>query len=48
MRYKQNENYVAMAMEVSVDPATGRDQVRRVTCAHDCGLIGNPTDAQSG
>jgi nicotinate dehydrogenase subunit B len=42
MRYKQNENYVAMAMEVAIDPASGRIDVRRVTCAHDCGLIVNP------
>ena len=42
MRYKQNENYVAMAMEVAVDPGTGRILVRRVACAHDCGLIVNP------
>jgi CO/xanthine dehydrogenase Mo-binding subunit len=42
MRYKQMENYVAMAMEVAVNPATGQLQVRRVTCAHDCGLIVNP------
>jgi nicotinate dehydrogenase subunit B len=42
MRYKQMENYVAMAMEVAVDAATGQIQVRRVTCAHDCGLIVNP------
>jgi CO/xanthine dehydrogenase Mo-binding subunit len=42
MRYKQNENYVAMAMEVSVDPSTGRVSVKRVTCAHDCGLVVNP------
>jgi nicotinate dehydrogenase subunit B len=42
MRYKQAENYVAMAMEVSVDPASGRIDVRRVVCAHDCGLIVNP------
>ncbi len=42
MRYKQAENYVAMAMEVAVDPATGRIDVRRVICAHDCGLIVNP------
>ncbi len=41
MRYKQAENYVAMAMEVIVDPATGRINVRRVVCAHDCGLIVN-------
>lgn len=42
MRYKQAENYVALAMEVAVDRATGKISVRRVTCAHDCGLIVNP------
>ena len=42
MRYKQAENYVAMAMEISVDPASGKVLVRRVVCAHDCGLIVNP------
>jgi CO/xanthine dehydrogenase Mo-binding subunit len=42
MRYKQAENYIAMAMEVAVDSATGRIQVRRVVCAHDCGLVVNP------
>ena len=42
MRYKQAENYVAMAMDVAVDPVTGRIRVRRVVCAHDCGLIVNP------
>ena len=42
MRYKQAENYIAMAMEVGVDSATGRVQVRRVVCAHDCGLVVNP------
>jgi CO/xanthine dehydrogenase Mo-binding subunit len=42
MRYKQAENYVAIAMEVAVEPASGRISVRRVTCAHDCGLIVNP------
>ena len=41
-RYKQAENYVATVMEVAVDPATGVVRVRRVTCAHDCGLIVNP------
>jgi len=43
MRYKQTENYVAMAMEVAVNPSSGQIQVRRVACAHDCGLIVNPT-----
>jgi CO/xanthine dehydrogenase Mo-binding subunit len=42
MRYKQSENYVAMAMEVAVDALSGRISVRRVTCAHDCGLVVNP------
>jgi CO/xanthine dehydrogenase Mo-binding subunit len=31
-----------MAMEVEVERATGRIQVRRVACAHDCGLVINP------
>jgi nicotinate dehydrogenase subunit B len=42
MRYKQQENYVAIAMEVAVDRASGQVQVQRVTCAHDCGLVVNP------
>ncbi|MEO8049406.1 MAG: molybdopterin cofactor-binding domain-containing protein [Acidobacteriota bacterium] len=42
MRYKQAENYVALGMEVAVDRATGKITVRRVVCAHECGLIVNP------
>src|SRR5262249_48326346 len=38
MRYKQAENYVAIAMDVAVDITTGRISVRRAVCAHDCGL----------
>src|SRR5262249_53636792 len=34
MRYKQSENYVAMAMEVSVERPSGQINVRRITCAH--------------
>ena len=41
-RYKHSENYVAMAMEVEVNRSTGAIHVRRVTCAHDCGLVVNP------
>ncbi|HXP87918.1 MAG TPA: molybdopterin cofactor-binding domain-containing protein [Bryobacteraceae bacterium] len=41
-RYKQAENYVALALEAAVDPAIGRIAVRRITCAHDCGLVVNP------
>jgi CO/xanthine dehydrogenase Mo-binding subunit len=42
LRYKQAENYVAIFMEVAVDRTTGRISVRRVVCAHDCGLVVNP------
>ena len=42
VRYRGNENYVAMAMQVAVDPATGKVAVERVVCAHDCGLVVNP------
>jgi nicotinate dehydrogenase subunit B len=41
-RYKQAENYVATFMEVAVDAANGNIAVRRVVCAHDCGLVVNP------
>jgi CO/xanthine dehydrogenase Mo-binding subunit len=42
IHYKNNETFVAMAMEVEVDRATGEIAVRRVCCAHDCGLMINP------
>src|SRR5262252_9912284 len=42
MRYKQAENYVAIAMEAAVDPQSGAISVTRVVCAHDCGLVVNP------
>lgn len=42
VHYKQAENFVAMAMEVTVDRATGQIRVTRVVCAHDCGLMINP------
>jgi CO/xanthine dehydrogenase Mo-binding subunit len=41
-RYKQAENYAAIAIEIAVDRATGKISIRRVTCAHDGGLIVNP------
>jgi nicotinate dehydrogenase subunit B len=41
-RYKQVENYVAIAMEVAVDRSSGEIRARRVTCAHDGGLVVNP------
>ncbi len=42
VHYKDNENYVAIAMEAEVDRATGAIHVRRIACAHDCGLMINP------
>jgi CO/xanthine dehydrogenase Mo-binding subunit len=42
VRYKQAENYVATFMEVAVDRSTGAIAVKRVVCAHDCGLVVNP------
>ena len=42
VRYNQALNYIAIAMEVAVDRTTGKISVRRVTCAHDSGLIVNP------
>lgn len=42
LRYKQSENYVAMFVELSVDPAVGTVRARRIVCAHDCGLVVNP------
>ena len=42
IHYKHNESYVAMAMEAEVERSSGAIRVRRVACAHDCGLVINP------
>jgi CO/xanthine dehydrogenase Mo-binding subunit len=42
VRYKMAENYIATFVEVAVQRATGRIEVKRVVCAHDCGLVVNP------
>jgi nicotinate dehydrogenase subunit B len=42
VHYKQAESYIGMAMEVAVDRRQSKVTVRRVACAHDCGLIMNP------
>jgi len=47
MRYKQNENYVAMGMEVEVERSSGKVRVTRVFCAHDCGLMINPDNVRA-
>lgn len=35
--------YVATVADVEVDRATGAVRVKRIVCAHDCGLIVNPS-----
>ena len=42
VHYKNNETYVATALEAEVDRASGAIRVTRVGCAHDCGLVINP------
>lgn len=42
VRYRGNENYVAAAMEVTVDRGSGKVAVQRIVFAHDCGLVVNP------
>lgn len=41
-RYENEEAYVAMVVQAAVDRASGQIRVKRVTVAHDCGLIINP------
>lgn len=47
IHYKHSETLVAMGMEVAVEQASGRIQVERVFCAHDCGQIINPDGVRS-
>jgi nicotinate dehydrogenase subunit B len=47
LRYKQAENYVAVFIDLTVDPATGQIAARRLVCAHDCGLVVNPEALRS-
>jgi len=42
VHYKHSETYVAMGMDVAVERGSGRINVERVVCAHDCGQIINP------
>jgi nicotinate dehydrogenase subunit B len=46
VHYKHSEAYVAMAMEVAVERASGKIKVERVVCAQDCGQIINPDGAR--
>ncbi len=42
VRYENDQAIVATVAEVEVDRATGVVRVKRITVAHDCGLIINP------
>ena len=42
IHYKHNETFVAVGMEVEVDRDSGQIMVKRIACAHDCGLMINP------
>jgi CO/xanthine dehydrogenase Mo-binding subunit len=42
VQYDRTEAYVAAVADVDVNPANGEVRVKRVTVAHDCGLIINP------
>jgi nicotinate dehydrogenase subunit B len=42
VHYKFNETYVAIGMEVEVDRRANRIHVKKIYCAHDCGLMINP------
>lgn len=42
VHYKFNETYVAIGMEVEVDRKSFTIHVKKVYCAHDCGLMINP------
>lgn len=42
VHYKFNETYVGIGMEVEVERSSGAIKVRKIVCAHDCGLVINP------
>ena len=42
VHYKFNETYVAIGMEVDVNRAKASLTIKRIVCAHDCGLMINP------
>jgi len=45
--YKGAENRIAIGMEVEVERRSGRVRVTRAVCAHDCGLMINPSCVES-
>ncbi len=47
VHYKHKEAYVALAVEVEVDRATGAIRVTRAVCGQDCGLLINPDGARA-
>ena len=43
----ENATYVAVVVEVEVDPASDRVRPTRVWCAHDCGRVINPDQVEA-
>ena len=39
---KKSPTWTASVVEAEVDPSTGKVQVRKITCAVDCGIVVNP------
>jgi len=44
---KKTPTWTASVVQAKVDPATGKVQVEKITCAVDCGIVVNPDGARS-
>ena len=44
---KKTPTWTASVVQAKVDPATGKVQVEKITCAVDCGIVVNPDGASS-
>jgi CO/xanthine dehydrogenase Mo-binding subunit len=44
---ERSDTYVAVVAEVEIDKSNGKVWVKRVTVAHDCGLVVNPDGAKN-
>jgi len=44
---KKTPTWTASVVQAKVDPATGKVQIEKITCAVDCGIVVNPDGARS-
>jgi isoquinoline 1-oxidoreductase subunit beta len=44
---KKTPTWTASVVQARVDPATGKVQIEKITCAVDCGIVVNPDGARS-